>query len=653
MPNHDMADAQRFEQMIQRAVRQILVAPDPEQFLAWALEHLPELLGLREGPLEPNEQRRLSYLLGSAIWNATPQPTDAFQIHRLKPHPADERCPCGSGDRYDDCCGGIEDLPELASELVWEILLEELPEQGLREALSIQAVPEPLLAQIAERWLDEDRPRRATALLEPIFAGALDDLDAEYEPAIDILCDAYDRLGYTHKKQRFLERLCAEGSRALRAVAWQRRCTMAIDEGTFGPAQDAFEAALRSDPDNPGTAILEITLLAAQHQNWVARERARFWRRRFRNVGLEHAGLDTFLSDAIDDPQQALIASQADSLDPMLLDLTDWIDQIHTRPLPDYRLEPVQLRAPDWLPGQLTLFDDVQLQTSDVPSERAASPESRHDGITARLIAPGELQRLESDWTAIYPGTKPTSTQLAPSEEIDLWSNAAWLEQLLTQPALADSLEVLDDLATALYLHPESAYPWVSHRLLRPLLERAGAILDQLLTREGPCQTPWLILENRPALRLLFRLYLCRLEERESQAAVRTLETLLELNPRDHHGIRAELMNHYLRDGEDERALALARRFPNDALADLAYGEVLALYRLGRQERARLVLSTAINRLPSIPRYLTRKRIKQPRLSAPGNTPGSDDQAWLYREAMRDVWEAEPGILAWLRRMTA
>jgi hypothetical protein len=112
-------------------------------------------------------------------------------------------------------------------------------------------------------------------------------------------------------------------------------------------------------------------------------------------------------------------------------------------------------------------------------------------------------------------------------------------------------------------------------------------------------------------------------------------------------------MNHYLRGGEDARALTLARRFPDDLLADLAYGEVLALYRLGEQERARAVLRTAVDRLPRIPRYLTRKRIKRPRPSPLGVTPGGEDQAWMYREAMRDVWEAEPGILRWMKRVTA
>ncbi|MGB5735388.1 MAG: hypothetical protein WBM40_13205, partial [Thiohalocapsa sp.] len=88
-------------------------------------------------------------------------------------------------------------------------------------------------------------------------------------------------------------------------------------------------------------------------------------------------------------------------------------------------------------------------------------------------------------------------------------------------------------------------------------------------------------------------------------------------------------------------------------LADLAYGEVLALYRLGHQEQAARALHEAMGRLPRIPRFLLRKRIKRPVVNASGFTTGGDDQAWLYREAMRDVWEAEPGLLAWMKKLTA
>ena len=112
-------------------------------------------------------------------------------------------------------------------------------------------------------------------------------------------------------------------------------------------------------------------------------------------------------------------------------------------------------------------------------------------------------------------------------------------------------------------------------------------------------------------------------------------------------------MNHYLRQQQNTKAVNLAQQFPSDQLAELVYGEVLALYRLGQYDQAATVFTYAMERLPRIPLFLLRKRIKRP-LSDPAEfMPGSDNQAWLYREAMRDVWAAEPGLLAWMKKLTA
>lgn len=655
MYDDDRTDAERFEDAIQRSVQQILRNPEPTQYLDWATRHLPELLGLSDVELDEIEQRRLVTLLGTAIWNATPQPSRAFQIDPMPPHPAEAPCVCGSGLRHRDCCGAIEDRPRLSTDLVWEILLRVLADAQIEAALEVRAVPPALFCRVAERWLDEDRPRRALALLEPLFSDPLDRLGGELEPALDILCDVYDRLDYRRKKRAFLDRVCAEAGPTLRAAAWQRRCTMSIDAGDFSTAHAAFTEALRSEPGNPGTAILEITLLAAQHKDWIARERARFWTHRLRRDGFEHLGVLEFLARAMDDPQEALADSHADVLDPQLLDLQDWLGPIQDRPAPSYRLERRGAgaeRAPQ--PSfQLPLFDEPERALRIVDRDAAADARPRASSRPVVLRPPASLRRLESNWRGLFTATKPDATRLIPAGASNPWAQREWLAYLLEEPALADSIEVLDDLATALYVHPSTALPWISHLLLRPVLERAWTIVLHSLPPDSPHQIPWSVPRNRPALRLLFRRYLCLVEEGEPEAAATTLETLLRLNPRDNHGVRAELMNHYLREGEDELALALAHRFPNDGLADLAYGEVLALYRLGRQERARSVLSKAVHRLPRIPQYLTRKRIKRPRLTPAGIAPSGEDQAWLYREAMRDVWEAEPGILAWLRRLTA
>ncbi len=641
----ETADTEAFEQVILFAVRHIIGGATPAAYLNWAETAIPDLLGLAEHRLDPVENRRLARLLATAIWNATPKPALGFSVQPL-PSPAPEAaCPCGSGRRHRDCCGAADDLPALSTDLIWELLLDELPERALKDALDSGAIPRPLLARLADRWLDQDRPGRAVALLEPVFAAGLGDLDADYEPAFEVLCDAYDLLEHWRKKLAFLERVCQEGSRSLRAAAWQRRSTMCIDDSDYEGARAAFAEALRADPDNPGSALLEITLLAAQHQNDLARARARFWLHRLRRAGYRDEGFMDFLAQAVTDPQEALIDNQADALDPVLVDLRDWIGLAVERPLPDYRVVMIRPDQPGpEAPGQLPLFDDGQGAVRRRPLAVFSVP--------AELRPPAPVRRLQALWRPLFPAGKPQSTRLGLDDGEQVWQGAEWSDYLLGHPELADSLDCLDDLATALYEHPESALPWVSHGLLRPLLERAWAIVTRTVPVELAYHLPWTRERNRPALRLLFRRWLLQQEAGEP-AAAQTLETLLRLNPQDHHGARAELMNHYLRRGEDEQALALVRRFPDDLLADLAYGEVLALYRLGEQERARAALGTAVDRLPRIPPYLTRKRIKRPHPGPPGVTPGVEDQAWMYREAMRDVWEAEPGILRWLKRVTA
>ena len=642
----ETADTEAFEQVILLAVRHIIGGATPAAYLNWAETAIPDLLGLAEHRLDPVENRRLARLLATAIWNATPQPALGFSVQPLPSPPPEAACPCGSGRRFRDCCGAADDLPALSTDLIWELLLDELPERALKDALDSGAIPRPLLARLADRWLDQDRPGRAVALLEPVFAAGLGDLDADYEPAFEVLCDAYERLEHWRKKLAFLDRLCQEGSRALRAAAWQRRSTVSIDEGDFAGARAAFEAALRADPDNPGTALLEITLLAAQHQDDLARSRARFWLHRLRRAGYREEVFMDFLAQAVTNPQEALVDHQADALDPILVDTHDWITLAAARPLPDYRVVAVRPDPPERAAtGQLPLFDDGLGAVRRRPLTLFSIP--------AELRPPAPVRRLEALWRPLFTAGKPPSTHLGLGDGAAVWEASEWSDYLLGHPELADSLDCLDDLATALYEHPESALPWVAHSLLRPLLERAWTIVTSAVPPELAYHLPWSRERNRPALRLLFRRYLLLAEEDKPSAAAATLETLLRLNPQDHHGVRAELMNHYLRHGEDERALALVRRFPDDLLADLAYGEVLALYRLGEQERARAALGAAVDRLPRIPPYLTRKRIKRPRPSPPGVTPGGEDQAWMYREAMRDVWEAEPGILSWLKRVTA
>ena len=641
---------QGMEELLQQAVRHILGHRDLDAFLRWMREVIPAATD--DDQMSPGDERRLAYLLGSAIWNAMPRPDNDFLPLSAPVPNAEALCPCGSGDRFDACCGtviegtasALETAPELPAELLWELLLEELADADLQRALRLRVVPQPLFARVADRWLAIDRPGRAVALLEPLFEGELSTRDEQFEPALDALCDAYDALDHWKKKQTFLLRVTEAGSQPLKAAAWQRLSIMFIDEGQFDYAFEAFQQAQHHGPDSPATALLEITLLAAQHLDEHARARALFWRHKLRRSGETGADIIQFLEQASIDPQDALMSSQEAAMDPLLVRLRGWIEQAVARTPAALGVALFDDPLEDGDGRQLPLFD-----AEDLPLPAGARTGTRFGA----LIPPLPLRRLEHAWHGLFPVSKPYATRLVAVDGEPVWDDDAWLRFLESHPEAADSPDILDDIATALYDHPESSLPWVARVLLQPLLERADVLLRKTLETTSVELLPWNDERNRPMLRMLFRLYLLRTEAGADRSATELLELLLALNPRDNHGVRAELMNHFLRHGEDDRALALAQQFPTDVLADLAYGEVLALYRLGHQEQAARALHEAMGRLPRIPRFLLRKRIKRPVLNASGFTTGSDDQAWLYREAMRDVWEAEPGLLAWMKKLTA
>ncbi|AGA92099.1 hypothetical protein Thimo_3434 [Thioflavicoccus mobilis 8321] len=645
MFHQDTHDGERIEALIIEALHEILANPDAERFIAWAHHRVPEVLRLNEAPLNAAEIRRVATLLGAAIWRATPRPDLDFETLPLFARD-DAPCPCGSEEPFGDCCGRIDELPDLSSDVIWELLLAELSERDLQRALGLGVVPDHLQARVAERWLDLDHPLRAVTLLEPLLeASAGERADTRRELALEVLCDAYDRLDHWKKKRAFLTRMTRSDDRALRGAAWRRLSAGHLDEGDFAAAHDAFVQALRQTPHDPALAFLEIALLTAQHRDGEARRRAELWRHRLIRHGLDDEEILAFLKQAAAEPQEALMTSQLPVLDPALMRLHEWLLASAERPVPHLRLAPLP-RAQDEAPnGQLELFSPEEMPAHRLPHEVP--------GAEARLRQGAAMHRVEIAWHRVFPADKPFSTDLDLDDEDRIWTTGEWLEFLNQHPEAGDSLDVLDDLATAIFSHPESALPWVVRALLPPLLERAAAIIERAVPRSSSRTIPWQAAPNQPPLRLLFRYYLYTVEAGRMEQGTAILEDLLRLNPRDNHGVRADLMNHYLRDHQDDKALELARRFPDDRLADLIYGEVLALYRLGEPERAAQALDLAVGRLPSIPTYLTRQRIKPPQAPRWPSAPSGEVQAWLYREAMRDVWAAEPGVLAWLKRLTA
>ena len=123
----------------------------------------------------------------------------------------------------------------------------------------------------------------------------------------------------------------------------------------------------------------------------------------------------------------------------------------------------------------------------------------------------------------------------------------------------------------------------------------------------------------------------------------------MEISRDDPHGLRFILVNEYLRNGCDSKALTLAERYPHDLAPETRFGAVLALVRLRRLAEAEHALLTARSDLPKTTEYLLPARVRRPPLRQGTIATGDDDQAWLYRDEMRAVWQQTPGALEWLR----
>jgi tetratricopeptide (TPR) repeat protein len=246
-----------------------------------------------------------------------------------------------------------------------------------------------------------------------------------------------------------------------------------------------------------------------------------------------------------------------------------------------------------------------------------------------------------------------------PWSGADPWEpavEARWMQFLERHPQAFDSIDVLDDIATAAMLHHRVDQPGVPDRLGRPLLERSVAILERALAdaraRVPPARLPWGLTPNRPALRALFRLHeLEGLVHRDAEAR-RLAERLLALNPDDNHGVRCWLSGAYLKADDAEACLRVVEAYSDDISPELRFNAALALYRLGRARGAVQALQAAHRASPRITRFLLRKRIARPALSEHGVSFDGDDRGWLYREDMRETWAATPGALGWAAKVT-
>ena len=664
-----------FRDLVQGAVERIVATDDLDGFLAWFSNEVYRQCLLARAPLDASDTKVLAAQLGRSLWGATPAPHNDFRPQPLPKPGRNAPCYCGSGVKYKRCCARFPTLPAMGSAELWPTVLDALPQRDCRQAIASGRVPAESLIDAAEESRDMGDSRKAIGFLEPSFGDKLAGTGHPYDYALTVLCDLYDDTGRTRKKTRLLERIVREAPRSeLRSEAFQRMATIRMDRGDRAGAWEAFRRAQRDTPGGPAIGMLEIHLLMAENRPEQARESARVWRRRLIKMNVEELeGAIEFLTAVDRNPYRALAQSLIDATGGAGQRLFDTLPGLEERPLPRYEIAAVPTLDPNGgseseiekiarqLRGMGIAEEDIRTMAPELFEqarnlERGDDPFDQAPDAHFTLEAPERLRVLEADWHAIYSPGKPFSIDGVPRQAAFPWDLSAedvWMGFLERHSKAFDSVDVLDDLATAVELHPMSDSFNLQEAMQAPLVERGARIVRQAVVEAG---TPgdrclqWADARNRPGLRCLARAQALAMERGDNERARAHAELLLALNPGDNHGMRTSLMNLYLRTGQDEAAVALASRFEDDMFAELPYGRVLALVRMGRRDEASEAARHAVNALPEVRRYLMRERARQPRIDPYSVAVGSKEQAWIYRDEMRDVWVGVPEAMALIRR---
>jgi len=608
----------QFERLIPDSVRQAMRAASSAEFLSWVQKSLLDYAA-EDSPLssDPALTQALAFAWARALWNGLPSDAAGRKVQHM-PDPADDAsCPCGSSRPFAQCCRQLPQIPPLAANALWPFVLANIQPRERDRLLTGNRVPRTALIEFAAYLLDEGRRNEVVAVLEPRLASPERYHDEETAILLDLLCDAYglsDR--GARRKLRLLHLTTEKAPRSpLRSEAWQRLATIYMDRGEHERAWRAFHQAQHDQPHAEALSVLEVELLVAEHRVEEAQHRATFWAAALKRGGTPPTDPRLeFLYRVAADPVTTL-GEVAIDIDGAGRPLCEWLRSVAGRAVPSYELASCEN-------GNFT------------------------------LAAPPSLARLECHWHQAFPLQKPFNVQEQPFDDHDVWGYACethWCGFLREHPESFDSLDILDDIATALGRHPRVGAPGLDDLLLRPVLTRHEAILAQACPIQAKVALPWVIEANRPALRGLVRTFQWHRARNERGPAVNTAERLLGLNQDDPHGVRYIVVNEYLRAGSDAKALALAERYPFDLAPETRFGLVLALLRLQRPEEAERALQRARSDLPKTLEYLLPPRVRRPKLRQGTIATGDDDQAWLYRDEMRAVWQQTPGALDWLR----
>ena len=255
----------------------------------------------------------------------------------------------------------------------------------------------------------------------------------------------------------------------------------------------------------------------------------------------------------------------------------------------------------------------------------------------------------EQEWSFVY---SPKYDQLMDrfGEGVELWrrgqdkfAEKIYKEVIGEYPEFIDAYHHLGLLYEALDKDELAFENWmkgyqIGRRTLPP-----GFILGRDLLR-------WGCLENRPFLRCAHAFGLCFFDRGNLAKSIEIFEFIILVNPNDNQGIRALLVDGYLKIGGYMAALGICDKYQGDFMVNLLYGKPYALFKMGDREKVTSLLREAIRLSPKVARELLKKRHSQPKSLDPGRyTIGGDDEGFYYWEENGILWK-DPEVESWLIR---
>ena len=632
-PTANIAPPPWFDQAVER----LLHGASLPEFCTWMAQQPNERAAPGADAAEQDWRRRAQLTMARWLWSHVPVPSNRW---RPRPLPAPERnapCHCGSGRKYKHCCQEFAHaVPPVDENAMLSVALSHT-DPALLEPESLRSLPAEALGNAAFGWNERGEAARTVALLEPLFTHQLERLSARHELALDALMDALLRLHQDQRRMALAQHVSASGVLALATTARARLVTMLCDNGDYPGAWALLQTARRHAPQDPQLWPLEMTVLLSQGRHDEARLRGPLLAAQARKAGLP-------------DLAQALMGLATEGLRSVHAPEHDVLDELPgaTAWLAIARAVPTGATPADWQAHYAVDEMAVGAKPDRVTGKRPLATTT----APVRELRPRKaMATLERRWHRQCPVSKPDLTLLW-SEGADALlqgpGNPA-LDFLRQHPEAWFSFDILDDLLLASSALRDHGLPDELLAASQRVLDHALAGLRALLGT-GPCELPWLVMPNRPALRLLAQAIELAGDRHDDRARETLAAWGLALNPHDNHGWRQLLVPLWLEQSRFDEALALLERYQGD-LPPSEHLRALTLFALGRQPEAETVLRAAHAQYPLFMAALWPDVLDPPPESDGFGVPvGGVEQAHDHRVANRAAW-LRTGALDWARTL--